>query len=420
MSATLSPTTPPPESTAQSAVETVRAEYAASPRVRPFERELAGLSEADREAWSAAARDGADLRQTPEYAAMHLARPDVPRLPGLWISPNEACGRRAVLLPKRLNLPKPLSWVRRELRGYWMAGNGAVAGAGAGPSTGDDLGELLAECGRAVRRQGGDFLLIEDLELDTPLKDAAYGLLREGWRAHSTTGWQPRWRIRFPETADEYWAKFNSKRRGNLRRQQRQFGGTVVRVETVEQVDWFLEKAAEVSKTTWQTRVLGQRVSGDEFERRCHELAARTGSLRSYVLMKDDKPASFAIGLQYGGRFSLEEIGYDPIHAEWSPGMVLLCHILDDLYAERTPAEFDFGGGDAPYKRTLANHESVGGTVWLIAPGWSRRVTLGALGGGVKIRAWGRRMAKEWAARRTGGRTEVVSKGGTESRREEG
>ncbi len=348
MSATLSPITPPPESTAQAAVEVVRAEFAASPRVHAFERDLAGLSEANREEWSAATRDGADLRQTPEYAALHLERPDVPRLPGLWIGAHESPGRQAVLLPKRMSLPKPLSWVRREMRGYWMAGNGAVGAAGTGPSSGEDLGELLAECGRAVRRQRGDFLLIEDLEIDTPLKNAAYELLREGWRAYSPSGWQPRWRIRFPATADEYWAKFNSKRRGNLRRQQRQFGGTVVRVDTVEQVDWFLEKAAEVSKTTWQTRVLGQRVSGDEFERRCHDLAARRGSLRSYVLMKDDKPASFAIGMQHGGRFSLEEIGYDPIHAEWSPGMVLLCHMLDDLYAERTPTEFDFGGGDAP------------------------------------------------------------------------
>lgn len=405
MSATLSPPATPQTSTAPASVEA---------RVCPFADGLSRLPESVREEWHALTTRGVDPRQTPEYAESHLARPDVPRLPGLWVSASEAPGGQGVLLPKRLALPRPAAWVSRELRGYWLAGNGAVAaGEEVVPQ---ELESLLDACGRAVRDHSGDFLLLEDMELDSPLHQAADRLLRQGWRAYSPTGWQPRWRIQMPATGDEYWAKFNAKRRGNLRRQQRKFGGTVVRVESVEQVEWFLRQATEVSKTTWQSRVLGQRVSGDDFERQSHELAARRGVLRSYVLMKDERPASFAMGLQYGGRFSLEEIGYDPVHAEWSPGMVLLCHMLDDLFAERTPAVFDFGGGDASYKRTLANHESVGGTVWLVAPGWSRRAALGVLETGARVRAWGRRFAK-WRAERV---TTQQVKSGAEVRPEEG
>jgi CelD/BcsL family acetyltransferase involved in cellulose biosynthesis len=401
MSATLTPPAILQESTTSASVQT---------RVCPFEGGLSRLPETVREEWQSLTASGVDPRQTPEYAESHLARPDVPRLPGLWLATSDAPGGQGVLLPKRLALPRPASWVRRELRGYWLAGNGAVAAGD------EELTTLLDASGHAVREQGGDFLLLEDMELDSPLQRAADRLVQQGWRAYSPTGWQPRWRIQMPAAGDEYWAKFNSKRRGNLRRQQRKFGGTVVRVESVEQVEWFLQQATEVSKTTWQSRVLGQRVSGDDFERTSHELAARRGVLRSYVLMKDERPASFAMGQQYGGRFSLEEIGYDPVHAEWSPGMVLLCHMLDDLFAERTPAVFDFGGGDASYKRTLANHESVGGTVWLVAPGWSRRAALGVLEGGARVRAWGRRFVK-WRAERA---TTQQVKSGVEVRPEEG
>jgi len=254
------------------------------------------------------------------------------------------------------------------MAGYWLAGNGVF-----GPIAAELLPSFLKTAAATVRRERAAFLLIEDVDLDSPLDESVRELTREGWSLFSPTGWQPRWRIDLPPTADEYWAKFNSKRRGNLRRQQRKLGGDVRLYTEPDQVGEFLMLAHTVSLKTWQTRTIGLRVGNTEFEQSAYRLAATEGRFRSYVLVKDGQPISFAIGTTATGRFLLEEIGYDPAFAEWSPGMTLLCHMLDDFYLDQPPALFDFGGGDAAYKQTLANRESRSATLWLIAPGWRRQ-----------------------------------------------
>jgi CelD/BcsL family acetyltransferase involved in cellulose biosynthesis len=339
----------------------------AAVEIRAFDADVGATLGDDVTVWKDMAhRWGTTFQQLPEYARLHLQRPEIPRdLPGFWMSQGDAQG---VLLPKRLPVGRTISAVAGGMSGYWLAGNG-VFGAGAEGA----LGNLVSTAASIVQREHAAFLLLEDVDIDSPLDMVARGLAQEGWTLFTPTGWQPRWRIHLPATADEYWSKFNSKRRGNLRRQQRKLGGEVRRFTEPDSVDEFLSLAHTVSLRTWQTRTMGLRVGNSEFERAAYRLATDEGRFLSYVLVKDGQPISFAIGTTAGSRYLLEEIGYDPAFADWSPGMTLLCHMLDDFYLDRPPALFDFGGGDASYKRTLANAESQSATLWLIAPGWRRQ-----------------------------------------------
>lgn len=340
---------------------------APSLQTRAFDADLsAGLGD-DVTAWQDSAhRWGTTFQQLPEYARLHLLRPEVPRtLAGFWMSSPEG---QAVLLPKRLPVGRSIAAIAGGMSGYWLAGNGVF-----GPVAEQVLVPAIQSAAEIVRQERAAFLLLEDVDIDSPIDLAARALMQEGWTLFTPTGWQPRWRIHLPPTADEYWSKFNSKRRGNLRRQQRKLGGEVLRFTDADRVDEFLALAHTVSLKTWQTRTIGLRVGNTEFEREAYRLAASENRFRSYVLVKDGQPISFAIGTTAESRFHLEEIGYDPAFSEWSPGMTLLCHMLDDFYRDQPPRLFDFGGGDAAYKRTLANSESRSATLWLIAPGWRRQ-----------------------------------------------
>jgi len=69
-------------------------------------------------------------------------------------------------------------------------------------------------------------------------------------------------------------------------------------------------------------------------------------------------------------------VGYAGAFARNSPGQMLLLQVLDDLFAHDKPDVFDFGFGDAEYKRLFSNDASESGVVWLIPPRLSMRATM--------------------------------------------
>jgi CelD/BcsL family acetyltransferase involved in cellulose biosynthesis len=71
----------------------------------------------------------------------------------------------------------------------------------------------------------------------------------------------------------------------------------------------------------------------------------------------------------FNGVYDYEEVGYDRHFAHTSPGQVMVLKMIEDLYQSDTPRLFDFGGGDAEYKRQFANCQSESGNVWLLHPG---------------------------------------------------
>jgi CelD/BcsL family acetyltransferase involved in cellulose biosynthesis len=230
-----------------------------------------------------------------------------------------------------------------------------------------------------VRDSGARFLLLEDLEVDTPLAESLRTIGRE-WLTWHHAGIQRRWRIQLPRTRTDYWERFSKKTLSTMRRKLKKFGSTrLERITDIAQVPHFLEVAHAVSLQTWQTRQFGLRIRNDSAELEVYSQLAQHGLLRSYLWYSNEQPVAFLVGNQDKTCFHYEEVGYATPFARFSPGQMLLVQVLDDLFAHQRPEWFDFGGGDADYKQFFATHESRSGTVWLLPPTAVNRLAVGHL-----------------------------------------
>lgn len=128
-----------------------------------------------------------------------------------------------------------------------------------------------------------------------------------------------------------------------------------------------LAAAGPISLRSWHYHVLGQ----DLTLRNAPLLAnlerwAERGWVRSYVLSAGTTPMAYAIGFMAGRRFYYETIGYDPAHTIYSPGILLLARILEELTASRAADVLDFGAGDAGYKEIFSTHVHDEVNLWLV------------------------------------------------------
>ncbi len=322
---------------------------------------------------------GAKISQHPDHIIAELTSSEIersrPAFSVMCRSESECIGL-GILMPKTIGsreIAKTVpSW---NLNGYRLAGNRFLG-------NGDDRVTqlLLEETADFVAKRGVSFLLVEDLEDHDPLWTALSNVDPRRARMYVPNGTQERFRIQFLENAADYWSKFSTSTRKKFRKRVRQFGNKkLVRVTQPDEVADFLEQAHHISARSWQASVLGVRVNNSESELRELLFLATQGSLRSYLLFLDDAPVAFEIASQYRGYYSAEEAGFDMGYSGKSPGQVLQLMLLEDLCEFDSPNWYDFGLGDADYKRMFANHESRSGNVWLVPSGIRHRLAAGSL-----------------------------------------
>ena len=259
----------------------------------------------------------------------------------------------------------------------------------------DSQSALLSIAVRHCMSVGADFLLIEDLDEQSSLYRVVQHERTHDYRLFAARDIQPRWRIELPAIEEDYWKTFSSRTRRAFRTRLKKFGQTrLERVTEVEQIPEFLNAAYEISKQSWQSRQFGLRIRNDEFELQQLSVLARHGFLRSYLWRVEEKPVAFALCHQHGGDFRYEEIAFCAEFSPLSPGETMLQQIVEDLYRHKPPKCFDFGGGDAEYKRRFGNRESRSQTVWLVPPTWRARSSLAYLNGCRGLRSIARRIVK--------------------------
>jgi len=164
-------------------------------------------------------------------------------------------------------------------------------------------------------------------------------------------------------TFDDYLAKFSAKSRSTLRRKVRRFtalgeGCRMREFRTPDAMEEFLRLARQVSVLTYQEKLLDAGIPGDpEYLRVLVDLAT-ADSVRAYILEMNGAPIAYLCCPATDGILFYGYLGYDPKHADLSPGTVLQCLVFEALYGERKFRAFDFTEGQGEHKRFFGTSQT--------------------------------------------------------------
>lgn len=316
-----------------------------------------GVVEPSREGWlSLLARD--------PQATIYL-HPEVATSRDRWYyarGRGDELSALAVLAPKELRVRLPGLRSGVVLRGRKVVGDRVL-----GAADDAEAKTFVAEMARLLASGAAECVLFEDLEVGSPIWRAAVKSERAGRLrvfSHPTPP-QLHWWLRFPQPPEHYWQQHSSKTRNTLRRKLKKLPHALVRCTRPEDVPTFLARAEAVSRRSWQGQRLGVRLRNAARHRQQLVALARRGALRSYLLETGGRAVAFLLGVQDGGVFRYEEVGFDPALHKLSPGTVLFLEVLADLMAERCPEAIDFGLGDAGYKQMFATDKTLSGPLVL-------------------------------------------------------
>ena len=93
---------------------------------------------------------------------------------------------------------------------------------------------------------------------------------------------------------------------------------------------------------------------------------ARQQRLVGHMLMLGSQPIAYVHGYRLGGRYLLDDTGYDEAFSAHGVGSALVFQSVQDLI-ERHPDEIiDFGYGDNVYKRVIATDQAPCGALYLV------------------------------------------------------
>ena len=162
-------------------------------------------------------------------------------------------------------------------------------------------------------------------------------------------------------TFDGYLSKFSAKSRSTLRRKVRQFqqlgDGSALRVyKDADDMDAFVRAARRVSAITYQERLLDAGLPADAaFVDRLKALAV-DDNVRAYILFLRDDPIAYLCCPATDGVLLYSYLGYDPQHADLSPGTVLQYLAFESLFVEQRFRALDFTEGQGEHKKFFGTH----------------------------------------------------------------
>jgi CelD/BcsL family acetyltransferase involved in cellulose biosynthesis len=155
---------------------------------------------------------------------------------------------------------------------------------------------------------------------------------------------------------EDYLAGFSAKSRSTLRRKVRRFTEQGARCgmrvfRQPDEMEEFLLLARQVSALTYQEKLLDAGIPGDPAYLDELVALATRDSVRAYLLELSGAPVAYLCCPATRGILLYGYLGYDPRHADLSPGTVLQYLAFESLFAERKFRAFDFTEGQGEHKR---------------------------------------------------------------------
>lgn len=155
---------------------------------------------------------------------------------------------------------------------------------------------------------------------------------------------------------DDWWGGFSSKTRSTLRRKARRLaeafegGFSISAYRTPAEMAAFMAAVAPLSARTYQARRLDAALPTDAAAVEAAIVAAEADALRAFLLFAGERPIAYLYLPVVGNTLIYAYLGYDPEHADLSPGTVLHVEAMRALFAEGRFDAFDFTEGDGAHK----------------------------------------------------------------------
>jgi hypothetical protein len=167
--------------------------------------------------------------------------------------------------------------------------------------------------------------------------------------------------IEIKGTFEQYLAALSKKAKHELLRKLKKFdshfktNNKFREFRLPEEVNEYYSLALEVSKKTYQHRLLHAGLPEEDNHKRDSIELAKLDQFRGYLLFDGARPIAYGYCLAQGSSLFYIHTGYDPQYDRWSPGAVLLYHIIEMFYAESRYRVLDFGSGNAAWKKDYGN-----------------------------------------------------------------
>lgn len=213
-----------------------------------------------------------------------------------------------------------------------------------------------------------DLVELSYVSEDSPLLRSSLSEVPGLWR-DGKPAWSTHWELTLPEEVGGLLRKMRSKHRSWVNRKIRELDTAFPKQATYKSfsrggdVDILCRQLEEVARLTYQ-RGLGEGFANDEEHQQRFALFHKRGLLRAWMLCVDDVPRAFCLGYVYGDTFYFSETGYDPALRDHEIGTLLFLYMTDELIKEGV-AKFNFGFGDAYYKKRFGDRSWNEGTLRL-------------------------------------------------------
>jgi Acetyltransferase (GNAT) domain len=242
---------------------------------------------------------------------------------------------------------------RPRVRALTLVPGGAVASSRSAER------QLAAFLLRSLQAKEADVLLFPSLRRDSALFEVIYASVGPLRRSHFAEVRTHR-RLQLPATFEEFLASRTRKVRSGVRydakRLEQRLGDHLqfLRLDAPEDFERVFRDVVRVADLTYQ-RGLGAGFADTSERRRLTKLSLDRGWFRAWVLYEDETPIAFWQGNVYRGVYHSGTTGYDPAYRSDRVGIYLLMRVIEDLCGEPGVDLFDFGFGDADYKRHFSD-----------------------------------------------------------------
>ena len=194
-----------------------------------------------------------------------------------------------------------------------------------------------------------------------PVRGSGYRLLekRSGLLFYSPKRF-PRYLADLTSDFETYLNTFGSKSKATLRRKVRKFQQAAKtqawfrQYRTPEDLQQFYTLARELSKRTYQEKLLDNGLPDSSVFKEAMLRLASNDSVRAYTLHLEDDAVAYLYCPVRDGILYYAFLGYDPESSSLSTGTVLQYLAFEQLFAEKRFRLFDFEEGEGQHKRQFS------------------------------------------------------------------